>query len=83
MRLMIEPLTSREHQVLELAASGRRNHEIAGDLCVSLKTVEFHMGNILGKLGVRSRTEAIVRGHQTGVLCALGQIPLHSDAWSS
>jgi DNA-binding NarL/FixJ family response regulator len=61
-----EPLTAREHQVLDLIAAGRRNAEVAAELHVSLNTVEFHVRHILGKLGVRSRTEAVVKGRELG-----------------
>jgi DNA-binding NarL/FixJ family response regulator len=66
--LLLEQLTDREMQVLELVAAGRRNREIAATLKVSVKTVEFHLSNILGKLGAQSRTEAVVRAWQTGML---------------
>ncbi|HET6211528.1 MAG TPA: response regulator transcription factor [Micromonosporaceae bacterium] len=66
--LLLEQLTDREMQVLELVAAGRRNREIAEVLKVSVKTVEFHLSNILGKLGAQSRTEAVVRAWQTGML---------------
>ena len=67
-QLLLEQLTDRELQVLELVAAGRRNREIADSLRVSIKTVEFHLSNILGKLGAQSRTEAVVRAWQTGML---------------
>ncbi len=50
-------LTRREIEVLQLVAAGRRNREIAGQLCISTKTVEFHLRNVFRKLGVRSRAE--------------------------
>lgn len=52
-------LTEREQEVLELLVAGRRNQEMADALSVSLKTVEFHVGNVLAKLAVRSRLEAV------------------------
>jgi DNA-binding NarL/FixJ family response regulator len=61
-----EPLTDRELEVLRLLALGRRNAEVAADLGISIKTVEFHVGNILGKLRARSRTEALVIARQSG-----------------
>lgn len=67
-QLLLEQLTDREMQVLNLVAAGRRNREIAELLKVSVKTVEFHLSNILGKLGAQSRTEAVVRAWQTGIL---------------
>jgi NarL family two-component system response regulator LiaR len=51
-------LTSREHQVLQLLAQGLNNHEIAKRLNISLSTVQFHVSNILNKLGVQNRIEA-------------------------
>lgn len=62
-----EALSPRELQVLGLLASGRRNAEIAQELVVSMKTVEFHVSNILSKLGARSRTEAIARARRRGL----------------
>jgi DNA-binding NarL/FixJ family response regulator len=61
-------LTSREHEVLRLLATGRRNAEIATALGVSVNTVEFHVGNLLQKLDVHSRTEALVRARQHGLI---------------
>lgn len=51
-------LTSREHQVLELLVRGLNNHKIAKQLNISLSTVQFHVSNILNKLGVHNRIEA-------------------------
>jgi len=53
-------LTEREVEVLKLVAEGLSNKEIAHKLKVKKRTVEFHVGNILGKLGVASRVEAAV-----------------------
>jgi LuxR family transcriptional regulator, maltose regulon positive regulatory protein len=66
--LLIEQLTDRELEVLAHVAAGARNREIASILKVSIKTVEFHLRNILSKLGVRSRTEAVVRAWQLDLL---------------
>jgi DNA-binding NarL/FixJ family response regulator len=66
--LLIEQLTERELEVLVHVAAGARNREIASSLNVSIKTVEFHLRNILSKLGVRSRTEAVVRAWQLDLL---------------
>jgi DNA-binding CsgD family transcriptional regulator len=50
-------LTPQERQVAHLVAGGATNREAAASLFVNLKTIEFHLGNIYRKLGVRSRTE--------------------------
>ena len=50
-------LTPREHEVARLVAGGATNTEVATELFVNAKTVEFHLGNVYRKLGVRSRTE--------------------------
>jgi NarL family two-component system response regulator LiaR len=52
-------LTEREHEILALMVSGLGNNEIAERLIVSRSTVKFHVSNILSKLGVASRTEAV------------------------
>jgi DNA-binding NarL/FixJ family response regulator len=54
-----EALTRRETDVLELLARGRSNKQIANELTLGLRTVEGHVSNILAKLGVQSRTEAV------------------------
>ena len=51
-------LTKREHEVLELLAEGLSNHEIALRYEISCSTVQFHVSNILSKLGVGNRVEA-------------------------
>lgn len=60
------PLTEREHEVLQLAASGMANKEIAAALDVSVRTVEAHLSHIFRKLDVGSRTEAILFGLRYG-----------------
>lgn len=52
------PLTARELQVLRLISTGRTNKEIADELCLSERTIDRHVGNILSKLDVPSRTAA-------------------------
>ena len=61
-------LSGREMEVLRLAAGGASNKQIASLLAVSIRTVHAHMSHILAKLGVGSRTEAVVRGLQNGWL---------------
>lgn len=55
-----EQLTEREIEVLELLCKGRTNQEIADELFIALKTVKTHVSNILSKLGVQDRTQAVV-----------------------
>ena len=62
-----EHLTKREREVLSLVAAGRSNKGIAREMRISEKTVEYHMTNILGKLGVGSRSEAIVWVKDSGL----------------
>jgi NarL family two-component system response regulator LiaR len=62
------PLTERELEVLELAAEGMTNTEIAQRLTVSVRTVEAHLTHVYDKLGAGSRTEAVVRAMKEGWL---------------
>jgi DNA-binding CsgD family transcriptional regulator len=59
-------LSAAELRIAELAAGGRRNREIAAELAVSLKTVEWNLTRVYRKLGVRSRTELAVRWRNAG-----------------
>ena len=61
-------LSERQHEVLQLVASGMRNQEIADQLFLSIRTVKFHVENVYQKLGVRSRTEAIRVARERGIL---------------
>jgi NarL family two-component system response regulator LiaR len=61
-----EILSSREIDVLKLATKGLSNQDIADELCLSLRTVQAHLGHIFNKLGVSSRTEAVVRALKEG-----------------
>ena len=61
-----EVLSDREMDVLKLAAKGLSNQDIANDLCLSLRTVQAHLGHIFNKLRVSSRTEAVVRALKEG-----------------
>lgn len=65
---MAERLTARECDVLRLMCRGMTNKEIAQELCVTLKTVEYHVTNILSKLGAANRTEAAVWGLTQGLM---------------
>jgi DNA-binding CsgD family transcriptional regulator len=61
-------LTARELDVLRLVATGMRNSQIAERLVVSPKTVDHHVSAILGKLGVKTRTEAAARANRLGII---------------
>jgi DNA-binding NarL/FixJ family response regulator len=65
---LVEPLTPREMEVLQLLAQGLANKTIAGRLGISDHTAKFHVNAILGKLGVQSRTEAIVQAARLGLV---------------
>lgn len=62
-----ETLTERELEVLRLAARGLTNKQIGHDLDISDRTVQNHLANIYGKLGVASRTEAVTAALQRGL----------------
>jgi DNA-binding NarL/FixJ family response regulator len=72
-------LTGRELEVLGLVAEGRRNHEIAEDLGLSHRTVERHLENIFDKIGVGTRTEAVVQAVQEGLVGPLREAPNAGD----
>jgi DNA-binding NarL/FixJ family response regulator len=61
-------LTKRENEVLHLLSGGFTNKEIASTLHTSERTVEFHMGNIMSKLGVKGRWEAILWAKEHGLV---------------
>ena len=61
-------LTARELEVLRLVARGLSNKEIAADLRITTHTVKYHLAAVLEKLGVRSRTEAVLLGVRKGLV---------------
>jgi len=63
-----DPLTERELEVLKSAAQGRSNREIAQELVLSIRTVQAHLTHIFNKMGVGSRTEAVLKGLREGLL---------------
>ena len=65
---LVEDLTARELEVLRLLAEGLPNKAIAHRLGISEHTAKFHVNAILGKLGVQSRTEAVVRATRLGLV---------------
>lgn len=70
---MVEPLTPRELEVLRLICDGHSNQAIADRLTIAVSTVKKHAGNIYGKLGVRSRAQAMVSASELGLVP-----PIHS-----
>jgi DNA-binding NarL/FixJ family response regulator len=62
---LISP-TRRELDVLRLLADGKSNQEIADELVLALNTVKKHVGNILDKLGVANRTQAVMVAKENG-----------------
>jgi LuxR family maltose regulon positive regulatory protein len=64
---MVEPLTRREIDILQLICAGYSNREIAEQLSVTLNTVKKHTSHIYGKLDVKSRTQAIARAQEIGL----------------
>jgi DNA-binding NarL/FixJ family response regulator len=65
---MVEPLSSREIEVLRLAARGFTNKAIGVQLGISDRTVQGHLTNIFGKLDVASRTEAVTKAIHLGLV---------------
>ncbi|MGM8214960.1 response regulator [Bacillaceae bacterium W0354] len=61
-------LTEREIEVLLLIADGKTNQEIADELFIALKTVKVHVSNILGKLDVQDRTQAVIYAFKHGLV---------------
>lgn len=65
---LLDPLTEREIEILNLVAEGFSNPEIAKLLRVSRNTIKFHVSSIIGKLGASSRTEAVTLGLKRGLI---------------
>jgi DNA-binding NarL/FixJ family response regulator len=65
---LIEPLTAREMEVIQLMAQGLANKQIALSLGISEHTVKFHLSSLYAKLGISSRTEAVKRGIELGLI---------------
>ncbi len=65
---LLDPLSQRELEVLQLVAAGASNQEIATALVLAPGTVKLHVSHILSKLGVKSRTQAILRARDLNLL---------------
>ena len=65
---LVEPLSERELEILRLIATGASNKEIAGELFITEGTVKNHVTNILGKLGVRDRTQAALKAKELNLI---------------
>ena len=65
---LVEPLSQREMEVLRLLDAGRSNQFISRDLTVTLDTTKKHVSHILAKLGAASRSEAVARARQLGLI---------------
>jgi LuxR family maltose regulon positive regulatory protein len=65
---LVEPLSERELEVLRLIADGFSNAEIGAKLFIAVGTVKRHINNIYGKLDVQSRTQAVARARELGLL---------------
>lgn len=65
---LIEPLTEREREILALVAQGASNRQVAENLYLTEGTVKNHMTSILGKLGVRDRTQAALKAREMGLV---------------
>lgn len=71
----LSTLTPRELEVLQLLVAGYSNKTIAAKICISEKTVEFHLDNIYTKIGVRTRLMAGIWAMQQGLLAETREIP--------
>ena len=67
---IIEPLSQRELEVLQILAKGSSNKDVARQLFISLPTVKWHTSNIYGKLGVQNRTQAVAKARALGLLAS-------------
>ncbi len=65
---IVEPLTSRELEVLGLLAAGRSNQAIAAELVGTLDTVKKHVTHLLDKLGAINRTETVARARELDLI---------------
>jgi DNA-binding CsgD family transcriptional regulator len=66
--LLAEPLTAREHEVVQLLAQGLSNKAVGERLGISEHTAKFHVNAILTKLDAQTRTDAVVRAARLGLI---------------
>jgi LuxR family transcriptional regulator, maltose regulon positive regulatory protein len=65
---MRQPLSNREHEVLQLLAAGHPNKAIAGRLFITVDTVKRHVSHVFDKIGATNRTQAVARARELGLL---------------
>jgi LuxR family transcriptional regulator, maltose regulon positive regulatory protein len=65
---MVQPLSTREHEVLLLLAAGHPNRMIAQQLFITVDTVKRHISHVFSKMGVANRTQAVARARELGLL---------------
>jgi len=66
--IISDPLSPREIEILRLVATGASNKEIAEQLFISEGTVKNHLSNILSKLGVHDRMQAVLKAKEMGII---------------
>ena len=71
----LSDLTPREMEILQLILAGRTNKAIAAEICITEKTVEFHLTNIYTKIGMRTRMLAGLWAMQQGIEAETREIP--------
>ena len=71
----LSDLTPREMEILQLILAGRTNKAIAAEICITEKTVEFHLTNIYTKIGMRTRMLAGLWALQQGIETETREIP--------
>ena len=76
--LLLDPLTEREQEILELIGRGHSNRLIADALFISVGTVKGHVNHIFSKLDVKNRTQALLRAHELNLLDTSKNYPDHN-----